>query len=265
MKKFLLSAKNLQFFLWTWFIVFVLFIFYDICYVNGWYIAYSSNKKIPELVHSFMVNAHGLLLDLLIFGILVAIYDYQRERKNEIERNKNLIDDFRHWKSEEAMFRICGAIRRLNELGEYDLDLRGCFLEGAVLHGVILNKAKLWKTNFRAAKMRYAKLNGAEISGADFSGADLMGADFSNAIFYGADSWEISFPGIGSKVLGGSDLPTEKIGDAVFENTVMRGVKLSGAKVGQGWFEKSEKWKVMRLEPFRKDHVIDEASIIHKL
>ena len=71
------------------------------------------------------VEFGGAIFDLLIFGILIAIFLDIRERRQLIRRYEEEIDDFKTWDSEEARHRIAGNLRRLQKLGKSDIDFRG--------------------------------------------------------------------------------------------------------------------------------------------
>jgi pilus assembly protein TadC len=48
-------------------------------------------------VANLLVEAHGLLFDLLLFGIIFAAFSIFTERRQKIERYKEEIDDYRRW------------------------------------------------------------------------------------------------------------------------------------------------------------------------
>lgn len=71
------------------------------------------------------VEGAGAVMDLVVFGIIIAIMVRLRERKREISNQLELIDDFKKWDSDEGRFRIAGAVRRLNRLGRTSIDFVG--------------------------------------------------------------------------------------------------------------------------------------------
>ena len=71
------------------------------------------------------VEAAGAMFDILLFGVIIAFFIFLRDRRKAIERHQEEIDDFKKWDSEEARYRIAGAIRRLNRLGKTDIDFGG--------------------------------------------------------------------------------------------------------------------------------------------
>lgn len=103
------------------------------------------------------IEATGMLLDIIFLGIIWAILEFRRSKKIEINRYKNEIDDFRKWKSEEAMYRIVGNIKRLNKLKFYDIDLSFCYLRNAELWNIRCSG------NLSSANLRNAKLAGSDL------------------------------------------------------------------------------------------------------
>ncbi|MCH8981687.1 hypothetical protein IH922_06685, partial [candidate division KSB1 bacterium] len=60
-----------------------------------------------------------------IDAVIIAFFIFLRDRRKAIERHQEEIDDFKKWDSEEARYRIAGAIRRRNRLGKTDIDFGG--------------------------------------------------------------------------------------------------------------------------------------------
>ena len=87
--------------------------------LRGWYDGWDG------LWQGVFVEATGATMDLAVFGILIALVAGRRERNREIRSQEDLIDDFKKWGSEEARYRIAGAVRRLNRLGRTAIDFTG--------------------------------------------------------------------------------------------------------------------------------------------
>ena len=78
-----------------------------------------------DMYQGVYVEAVGATMDIVIFGIVIALFDLWRRRRVDISRQEEIIDDFKKWNSDEARHRIAGAIRRLNRLGRTSIDLGG--------------------------------------------------------------------------------------------------------------------------------------------
>ncbi|MEL6592183.1 MAG: pentapeptide repeat-containing protein [Bacteroidota bacterium] len=140
----------------------------------------------PDL-KGVLVEAHGLIFDLLLFGILLGVYDIVLRRRNErireqeriedlVKRYMEEIDDYRGWKSEEAMFRTVGNLKRLNGLGISRMDLCNCYLSKANLRTVNLSYATMREVRLVEADLRKALLQGADLQLAYLNGANLNNA-----------------------------------------------------------------------------------------
>lgn len=158
--------------------------------------------------NNLLVEAHGMLFDILVIGIFILALNRLADKQNQNKRYLDEIDDFRGWKSEEAACRIAGNIRRLNR-NRYkgklilvtcylpSIDLYGAYLRGAnltrarldgtdlvhanlkeaILTDADLSKTKLMAANLEGAKLDRAKLFAADLRGTDLSGVCLTGAN----------------------------------------------------------------------------------------
>lgn len=160
-----------------------------------------------QFIRDVLVEAHGMLFDILIIGTFIfalhTLVGSRREKKRNIERWQEEIDDFRGWESDEAKVRILGNIKRLNRNGITEINLIGCLLKNANLSfthlerarllGAHLERARLLETHLEGANLRgaylkgaflvRAKLEGAKLEGANLEGAFLQEANLKGAIF----------------------------------------------------------------------------------
>jgi hypothetical protein len=153
------------------------------------------------------IEAHSLLFDLLVFGLILLGYtaaknqweksrQEEKDRQQRVARHQHDIDDFRAWPEKEATLRIVGAIKRLNREGVSAINLSECHLleatlletnlAGANLRKANLAGAKLWRSNLKEAKLIEANLREAALWGADLRGADLWKADLRDSDLRGA-------------------------------------------------------------------------------
>lgn len=178
-------------------------------------------------VNDIIIEADGMVFDLLIFGALLAWYDGKRQKNERIEQELNLIEDLRGWKNEEGVFRTVGAIKRLENAGISEIDLYGCFLKNALLVSLNLEGSNLQQANLQNAKLQWTTLYGAALDGADFQQASLNKGNIENA---------------------------------TLEGTNLSGASLDELMVGMSWFEKLEKWKVIGREEITEKYLIDETG-----
>ena len=93
--------------------------------VGGLYLLKGFYPASSSLWQGLYVEAAGAMFDIILFGVIIAFFMFLRDRRKAIERYQEEIDDFKKWDSEEARYRIAGAIRRLNRLGKTDIDFGG--------------------------------------------------------------------------------------------------------------------------------------------
>src|SRR5690606_37673286 len=160
-----------------------------------------------EFYMQVLAEAHGMIFDIAIIGILILWLNKSGEKRQRIKTYKDEIDDFRLWESEEAAFRTVGNIKRLNRNKIYNLNLVDCFLaktnlnyvmlEGSNLNSANLSysqliecnlqHARLNQTNLEFANLNQAKLFSAYASGANFRDAFLIKVNLEKAFLIKAD------------------------------------------------------------------------------
>ncbi len=158
---------------------------------------------IPQL----LVEAHGMLFDVAVIGILIFWLNKIGEERRRIKTHQDEIDDFRLWESDEAAFRTVGNIKRLNQNKIYNINLVNCYLArtnlshvnltGSNLNscnlsyanmvGCSLEGARLNQTNLENAQLNQVNLRNSFASGASFKDAVLIKANFENAFLIKTD------------------------------------------------------------------------------
>ncbi len=145
-----------------------------------------------DFLRNIFVEAHGMLFDLFVIATFILWLNKKAEKKRNIQRWQEEINDFRYWKSREAMYRIVGNIKRLEKNGFTKIDLRHCFLKyaplrgirlkGAILRQSKLQNANLWQANLKGANLRRAELNNTNLREANLQNAILIEAELEGAI-----------------------------------------------------------------------------------
>jgi len=154
-----------------------------------------------------LVQAHGMIFDIAIIGILLFWLNQNGEKRQRIRTYKDEIDDFRMLESDQATFRMVGNIKRLNRNKIHEINLVNCYLantqlnyvnlKGSNLNSVNLSNsslletnlenARLNQTNFENANLNQANLKGAYASGANFKDASLIKTQFEDAFLIKAN------------------------------------------------------------------------------
>jgi len=189
-----------------------------------------------------MAEAHGMLFDIAIIGILIYWLNANGEKQLRIRMYKDEIDDFRQWESEEAAFRTVGNIKRLNRHNITEINLVNCHLTKTNMSHVDLSSSNLNssnfshanaiecnfsgtranQTNFENAKMNQANFEGAFASGANFKDAFLIKANFKNAFLIKSD--------FSNAYLMEADLSNCHLTGAVFDEASLYKANLKGAE-----------------------------------
>ena len=152
-------------------------------------------------LEGILVEAHGMLLDILVIGIFILWLNRLGEKHLEVRRYKEEIDDFRGWESDEASHRIAGNVRRLNDRGVFEINLSSCHLSnamlpqinlsGATLSGANLSGATLTGANLRDANLHRANLTSVFVSDEQLAQAsDLVDATMTNGTKMTEGQWE---------------------------------------------------------------------------
>ncbi|RWQ64603.1 pentapeptide repeat-containing protein [Mesorhizobium sp.] len=138
---------------------------------------------IPTIEQGIYVEAWGTIFDLFFVGLLLTWFALRRDRKQNIERYSEEIDDFKRWDSDEAHVRIAGNIRRLAKAGKSDLDLRGIILRNFIFHAHRIKSLR--STIFNAGMDGHVPGNNTFLAKVDFSMLDCRDVIFSKSTFSG--------------------------------------------------------------------------------
>ena len=158
-------------------------------------------NQFRDMSLNVLAEAHGMIFDILIIGILLFWLRERTEIKQRVRQYKDEIDDFRMWQSEEAAFRNVGNIKRLNRHDINKIDLVGSYLvktnlskveltgsnlntanlANSMLIGANLKAARMNQTIFENSNLNHANLEDTYASGANFKDAFLIKANFKNA------------------------------------------------------------------------------------
>ncbi|NJO03813.1 MAG: pentapeptide repeat-containing protein [Bacteroidia bacterium] len=204
-----------------------------------------------------LAEAHGMIFDIAIIGILIYWLNYRLEKRQRIRTYLDEIDDFRLWESEESAFRTAGNIKRLNRHKIYDLNLADSHIMRTNLNYVRLVQANLNLANFSQSLMIGAVLEESRLNQTNFEGTNLNRASFRNAFANGANFKDAH--------LISADFESAYLIKANFENAILmeanlRGSDLSGASLKNCNLFKADLRQVAGLT---KEQLI-EAQNIHR-
>lgn len=190
--------------------------------------------------HDILVESHGLVFDLFIFGILLTIYETVNHRKEQIERYKEEISDYKFWKSEESMYRTRGLIKRLVDLGEKNLDLSFCYLATDKSFG------------------QYKDMTNWNFTGAVLNDSFFCVSDMTNSNFYFANLQESRFDNVN---LTNAQFDSTNLIDSKFLNCDLTNTNFDNAAINNiNWFNRLESEKNIGVDILRKKYCIQETE-----
>lgn len=148
-------------------------------------------RNFHEMYAQVLAEAHGMLFDIAVIGILMYWLNKNGEQRLRIRTYKDEIDDFRLWESEEAAYRTVGNVKRLNRHKIYNINLAHCYLAKTNLNHVNLKEsnlnygnltsANLIESNLENARLNQTNLENANLNQANMKGAYASGANFKDA------------------------------------------------------------------------------------
>ena len=210
-------------------------------FLDYWIIIQERLTTWNDLKINIIGEAHGIAFDIIVFGILISLYESRRSNKELILRYFEEIDDFRYWQNEEAAHRIAGIVKRLNRLGVNMFDFTDIYLKNANLGNTDLSNSDFWSANLREAyfaksKMNYCRVTFGNFSSCNFAQTDLSfsytdnldidedygdkDTNFSNAYFLGANLDNVKFVrvhGLGAD-FGAAKIRKSKFSSCYFES-----------------------------------------------
>lgn len=188
------------------------------------------SQHLDEVLIQLSAEAHGIIFDILSFGVLMYWINAATEKRITIRNCLSEIADIKTISSEYSTLMILRNIRKLNRvsvtkinlchvklngvrLDNADLvesELHMVNLEKSTLQGINLSDTRCTGANFNGANMQHARCHrmagpesgfiGTNLAMADFSAARLMMCDFTEAkmistTFIDADLSECRFDG----------------------------------------------------------------------
>ncbi|ELA7326146.1 pentapeptide repeat-containing protein [Vibrio alginolyticus] len=263
-------------------IIFLAFLLTLIVGITGFWPFFSNIPVLSEMSfglynkafwENFLVEAHGFLLDFVIFGVIVFGFDHlraQREVKNqkdeaaklvrfkaekrkkeEIERMLEELSDFSDLDLPEVNRKKWGHIRRLQQYGVKVIDvtqltLNGCnirdfsFDTGSRLIGFQLQDGFMTKVKFHGVNMRSSYFNGSRLTSCEW-----LTCDVTKLVMKDAKSAK------GSKFLEcnmtNADLRDTDLTGAEFRGSTLSNVKFDGATLDRADFRNVHDLNVTQL------------------
>lgn len=151
----------------------------------------------PQDPNNLWPEMGGMTLDVFFILIVFALFEHRRSKRQDIARQREVIDDYKRWDHPEAHLRIAGAIRRLNHMGVFALEMAGARLTDFSFARVGVQSLQgstfydgRWGERFgdssvKLTKVAFDHLNCREVTFAPYnplSGLSHLGMEFSQFI-----------------------------------------------------------------------------------
>jgi hypothetical protein len=213
-------------------------------------------QEVHHFYENLLVEAHGMIFDLLVIGLLLVWLNKIGEKRLRIKRYQEEIDDFRHWVNEEAAFRIAGDIKRLNKDKVFNIDLYNCYLKNVNLNYVNLansnmNYVNLEDSSLQNANLSNVRMNQANLQNCKMHGAILSYAQLSGANFMYTTPIKVDFTGanlIKAKFKGAILI------DAIFKDCMLAGADFTDANLFKADFTNCKGITAEQLSKARSVH-----------
>jgi len=134
-----------------------------------------------------IVEAHGLLLDIFVIGIILFGINLKNEAKERVVKLSTEIDDLRGKNDNVSQNSIFKNVKELQRLGINKLNLWNCYLEGSDLSQLNCPNSLFFKVHFRGTRLPASNFFKADFSSADLRETVLFKCDFEESSLQNAD------------------------------------------------------------------------------
>jgi len=128
-------------------------------------------------VYDILVESHGLFFDLVVFGIILSIYEEWRSRKEELQRCYDEMNHLKYSKVKNAGQKAIVIAIKMQNLKASDIDLTAFKIDGYHIHD--MKRMNNW--NF--GHLRRFSITISQISNTNFSGIVLNKVTFISCHF----------------------------------------------------------------------------------
>lgn len=213
--------------------------------------------------HDILVEAHGLIFDLIVFGIIITVFEFIRNRKEKKSRYNEDIEDLLGWENEEAKVKILAKIKRLYELGQRKFFLSNAYLKSADLNYYDLSNSVITFANIENGSFIRSFLKNVNLTASKMKSCYFTNTEFINSQLIQSDCRKAFFT---CSVFIDSNLNNIDCREAVFsgcefEKSNLEGMKLNNAKVDNpDWFDYLERNGNLGIRDLRKIYFIDTKT-----
>lgn len=214
--------------------------------------------------HDILVEAHGLIFDLLIFGLIWTVFEFYKNKREKVTSKKEEIDDLIQLKTEEASVGIISKMNSLYFLGVRKFYISGAFLKNGSLQEmdltdsimVLINfeNGSFVRSNLKNVDLRTSNLKNVYFTDANLENTKLCNSNLTNARF--------TVTNFTKSDLTNCDLRGAEFVGCSYDNANFSGIKLTNALVENiDWFSELRSQNVIGVNQLEEKYFVSEKPI----
>lgn len=214
--------------------------------------------------HDILVEAHGLIFDLLVFGVLWTVFEFYKNKIQKIRELEDEISSLVQLKTDEARVSINSKIDTLYSLGVRRYFISWAYLKNGSLQEMDLTNSKMVKINLENGSLVRSNLTNVDLRFSNLKGVYFTSAFLRNTKLSKSDLRHANFTDVEliESDLSLCDLRGAEFAVCTYLNSNFEGVKLTNAIVDdERWFEKLREEGVIGVDRLETKYKIIEASI----
>lgn len=190
-----------------------------------------------------LVEMVGMLFDAILLFFIFNWLQHIAEKRKNITRLLEELDDYRGWEEKEASYRVAGIVKRLKKEGVTNINFNHLHLGKVDKESTVdalklsmapasLEGANLQSVNLDGLFLKYLNLSNSNLSFMSFQNSKIIASDLSNTILHGVNFQDSEFYDC--------NFEESDFGGANFQNSRLIGVSCLNAGLGGANFQNSE-------------------------
>lgn len=187
---------------------------------------------------NFLVELHGIVVELAVVGVLIFWLDARRNRVGERNRLLQDLEDYATLDSPELNIKKLGQLSRLNKSGTSQfhilnltlnkMNLKGLSIKNSIFIGLKVSSGSISGTTFTNVQMRSSNFEECKIKNSSFQSCHLLKSRFKNSNCQGVSFKDCS--------LERADFSKANLQNADFSETDVHGAVFDAANLKQSNF-----------------------------
>lgn len=147
--------------------------------INPFFSELSLGLYSKEFLENILIEAHGMVFDILVIGVIVVWLDTRRTKHKEVMSMQNNLSDLAYLDLPEVNHRKAGMLKRLHNAGVTSLNIDSLILKSIKLKGIMLDSSNLKKSNFSKSEIHTCHFKNTHLEQANFSSSLIKNSIFS--------------------------------------------------------------------------------------